>query len=84
MLKNPLKAASLLDVSGRFCGDQVDKLLHAVVLGKKDEQSAVLCLALLQDIILLHQLSQCYILLVQQLINVGGGVQVKLPKHGGL
>lgn len=72
--ENSLKAASLLYVSGRFCGDQVDELLHAVVLGKKEEQSAVLSLALLQDIVLLHQLSQCHILLVQQLIYVGGGV----------
>lgn len=81
---NSLKAAPFLDVSWRFCGDQVDELLHAVVLGEEVEQAAVLSLALLQDVVLLHQLSQCHILVVQQLVNVGGGVQVKLPKHGGL
>lgn len=80
---NSLKAAPLLQVRGRLCGDQADQLLHAVVLGEKKEQPTVLGLALLQNVILLHQLSQRHVLPVQQLVNVGGGVQVKLPKHGG-
>lgn len=78
-----LKAASLLQISRWLCGDEADQLLHAVVLGKEEEQPTVLGLALLQDVILLHQLSQRHVLPVQQLVNVGGGVQVKLPKHGG-
>lgn len=80
---NSLKAAPLLQVRGRLCGDQADQLLHAVVLGEKKEQPTVLGLALLQNVILLHQLSQRHVLPVQQLVDVGGGVQVKLPKHGG-
>lgn len=40
-------------------------------------------LALLQDVVFLHQLSERHVIPVQQLVNVGGGVQVKLPKHGG-
>lgn len=53
-----------------------------MVLGKEEEESTVLSLALLQDVILLHQFSQRHVLPVQQLVDVGGGVQVKLPKHG--
>lgn len=82
--ENSLKAAPFLDVRWRFRGDQVDKLLHAVILGEEKEQAAVLSLALLQDVILLHQFFQRHIFIVQQLVNVRGGVQVKLPKHGGL
>ena len=83
MCGHSLKAAPFLQVSGRLCGDEADQLLHAGVLAEEEEQSAVLGLALLQDIILLHQLSQRHVLPVQQLVNVGGGVQVELPKHGG-
>ena len=54
-----------------------------MVLGEKEQQPTVLGLALLQDVVLLHQLPQRHVLPVQQLVNVGGGVQVKLPKHGG-
>lgn len=78
-----LKAAPLLQVGGRLRGDEADQLLHAVVLGEEEEQPAVLGLALLQDVILLHQLSQRHVLSVQQLVDVGGGVQVELPEHGG-
>lgn len=81
--ENSLKAASLLQVGGRLCGDQADQLLHAVVLGEEEEQPTVLGLALLQNVILLHQLSKRHVLPVQQLVDVGGGVQVELPKHGG-
>lgn len=78
-----LEAAPLLQVGGRLCGDQADQLLHAVVLGEEEEEPTVLGLALLQDVVLLHQLPQRHVLPVQQLVDVGGGVQVKLPKHGG-
>lgn len=43
----------------------------------------VLRLALLQHILLIHELGESYILFVQQSLQVGGRVQVKLPKHGG-
>lgn len=81
--EDSLKAAPLLQVGRGLCGDEADQLLHAVVLGEEEEQPTVLGLALLQDVILFHQLSQRHVLPVQQLVDVGGGVQVKLPKHGG-
>lgn len=81
--ENSLKATPLLQVSRRLCGDEADQLLHAVVLGEEEEQPTVLGLALLQDVIFLHQLSQRHVLPVQQLVDVGGGVQIELPKHGG-
>lgn len=55
--ENSLKATPLLQVGGWFCGDEADQLLHAVVLGEEEEQPTVLGLALLQNVILLHQLS---------------------------
>lgn len=52
-----LKAAPLLQVRRWLCGDEADQLLHAVVLREEEKQPAILGLAFLQDIILLHQLS---------------------------
>lgn len=81
-LWNSLEAAPLLQVSRWLCGDEADQFLHAVVLGEEEEQPTVLGLALLQDVVLFHQFSECHVLPVQKLVDVGGGVQVKLPKHG--
>lgn len=74
MRRSSLEAAPLLQVSGWLCGDEADQLLHAVVLGEEEQQPAVLGLALLQDVILLHQLLQRHVFSVQQLVDVGGGV----------
>lgn len=65
-----------------FLCDEADQLVHAVVLWEKQQESVVLCLALLQQVFFLHQLLQSYILPIKQLVDVGGGVQVKLPEHG--
>lgn len=35
--EDSLKAAPLLQVGGRLCGDEADQLLHAVVLGEEEE-----------------------------------------------
>lgn len=49
-----LETTPLLQVGRGLCGDQADQLLHAVVLGEEEEQSTVLGLALLQNVVLLH------------------------------
>lgn len=42
----------------------------------------VLCLALLQDIFLIHELDESDILFVQQSLQMRRRVQIKFPKHG--
>lgn len=78
-----LEASFLLQVSRGLLRNKGDQLLHTVILGEEEQELAVLCFALLQDILLFHQLSQSHSLSIQQLVDMGGVVQVKLPEHDG-
>lgn len=78
-----LEASFLLQVSRGLLRNKGDQLLHTVILGEEEKELAVLCFALLQDILLFHQLSQSHSLSIQQLVDMGGVVQVKLPEHDG-
>lgn len=73
----------LLNISIGFLRDKGDQILHALWSQQEVNQFVVLGLALLQDIILIHHLRQCHIFLLQQCVNVGCGVEIKLPKHVG-
>lgn len=78
-----LEASFLLQISRGLLCDEGDQLLHTLILGEEEQELAVLCFALLQDILLFHQLSQSHALSIQQLVDMGGVVQVKFPEHDG-
>lgn len=65
-----------------FLGNVNHQVLHALWAQQELHKFMVLGLAFLEDIFLIHNLHQGYILLLKERVNVGRCVQIKLPKHG--